>query len=475
MLGLFGTLNLGARSLQTQQQGVEVAGHNLANVNNPAYARQRLQIATSNAIPTAVGWQGTGAAGTAINQLRDTLLDRQMVAELSVQGSLAARQRALQFAEANLGERIDRNAVGTDAAAEAGGVGSSQGISDAINGLFAAFQSVSTQPSSLTERQALLMRAAELTGRFNTVAARLSDLHKSLDESVSADVSSANALLAEIARLNDQVYRAETGDGSPANDLRDLRQQKLEELARFAPIELGEGPGGLNVSVSGQLLVQGTQVEDTIELYDAGGGQLLVRTATGSQPLNLTSGSLAGTIEARDGSLAGLRTALDASAAGLAAAVNSIHRTGFGLTGATGADFFTGSGAGDIAVNAALLADPALFQAAGVSGNHGDNQVALALAQLADSPRAALGQQTFARHFGAAVAAVGQSLAGVNSQQTSQQAVLDLLEARRNSVSGVSLDEEMTDMMKFQKAYTASARLVSTIDEMLETVVNMKR
>src|ERR1051325_2980050 len=101
MLGLFGTLNLGARSLATQQQGAEVAGQNLANVNNPAYARQRLAIQTSVSIDSAVGPEGTGVDAAAIVQMRDALLDRQIQSESSVGGSLLAQQTALQNTEAN--------------------------------------------------------------------------------------------------------------------------------------------------------------------------------------------------------------------------------------------------------------------------------------------------------------------------------------------------------------------------------------
>src|SRR4051812_46178166 len=113
MLGLFGTLNLGARSLQTQQQGVEVAGHNLANVNNPAYARQRLAIQTAVATQTAIGPEGTGVNAVAIVRLRSTLVDQQITNESSVGGSLDAQQEALQNAQAELGQVIDTQAAGT--------------------------------------------------------------------------------------------------------------------------------------------------------------------------------------------------------------------------------------------------------------------------------------------------------------------------------------------------------------------------
>jgi len=108
MPGLFGLLNLGAQSLQVQRQGVEVAGHNLANVNNPAYARQRLRIQTSLPIPTPFGPQGTGAQVTGIQQLRSAIVDGQIQAETSVRGFLDAKQAALEFGQAIIGQTIDR-------------------------------------------------------------------------------------------------------------------------------------------------------------------------------------------------------------------------------------------------------------------------------------------------------------------------------------------------------------------------------
>ena len=475
MLGLFGSLSMGARSLQTQQQGVEVAGHNLANVNNPAYTRQRLQIATALALPSNGGWQGTGSTTTAINQLRDVLLDRQAVTETSVKGSLDAQLKGLQFAETYLGEQLDRQATGTSSTSSTSSSGLEHGISSAIGTLFASFQSLSTQPTSLSERQVLLMNASDLATKYNSVSSRLTDLNTSLNDSLNTDVTNANTLLTDIAHLNDQINKAEMSTGSAANDLRDLRQQKLEDLSKYTPVTATTNGSYLELSIGGQSMVSGTNVLDTLQTYDPGNGQLQIRTATGGQNLTLTSGSIGGTIDIRDGAVAQLRTTLDASASALITVVNNVHKNGFGLNGTTNADFFTGNSAGTISVNSALLDDPALLQASGVSGNKGDNQTILAMAQLADTPQAALGQQTFSQHFNRAVAALGQAVSNVTSQQSDQEVVLNMVNQQRSSVSGVSLDEEMTDMMKFQKAYTASAKLVSTIDEMLDIVMNMKR
>jgi tetratricopeptide (TPR) repeat protein len=155
--------------------------------------------------------------------------------------------------------------------------------------------------------------------------------------------------------------------------------------------------------------------------------------------------------------------------------VNAIHTGGFSLTGSTNEKFFTGSGAADIGVNAALVNNVALIQASGTAGATGDNQVALALAQLASQPQSALTNETFSQNFGETVARFGQSLADANTQVSNQQVVQDMLQRQRDAISGVSLDEEMTDLVKFQKAYEASAKLITTVDEMLSSIIAMKQ
>ena len=472
MLGLFGILNLGARSLSTQRQGVEVAGQNLANVHNPAYARQRVAIQTSLTVNSDLGPQGTGADAVAIVQIRSGLLDQQIQSETSVRGSLEAQQLALQYAQANLGTQLDRLASGS-AAQVAGG---SHSLAENFSELFNSFQSLSANPTSMAERQTLLMKAVNLTMQFNQVDQRLGNLQASLNQSVQDNVASANQLLSDIARLNDQIGTTEASYNGVANDLRDLRQQKIEDLAKLVKIDVGNGANGLvNIAIAGTTMVSGNQVAEMLATYDAGGGQILVRATTAGTPLTVTGGSIQGTIDARDGAVATLRASVNSLAAQLISEVNTVHGAGFSLTGSSGANFFTGANASDIHVNDTLLNDPSLVQAAGTSGAVGDNQVVLALAQLANKKIPALNNQTFSQGYSQTVAALGQSLSSVNTQFSDQQVVETMLLQQRSSISGVSLDEEMTDLTKFQKAFAASARLITTVDEMLDTVLNMKR
>lgn len=470
MLGLFGTLNLGARSLQNQQQGIETAGHNLANVNNTAYARQRVRLQTSVTIPTPIGPQGTGSDTVGIQQLRDQLLDRQIVGEASVTGYWQAQQQALEYLQSALGQQIDRQSATSTA-----GVSGAQGLAEGLQDLFDAFQSVATSPTSLGERQVLLQKAQTLAEKFRQVDQRLGGLQDSLNESLATDITAANRLLSSIAELNDRISRAEFNAPGAANDLRDLRQQQLEELAKLVKVSAAEdAEGNVNIAIGGVAMVTGETVETTLETYDAGGGQWLVRTAAGTA-VSLGSGAAQGKIDARDGALTALRGQLDTLATQLISEVNTIHAAGFSLTGSTGAAFFTGTGAADIAVNATLLDNPALFQAAGVAGAVGNNQTALALAQLAAKPLAGLNQQTLSQNYSLAVAGLGDALASANSQVSDQQSVTEMLQRQRAAVSGVSLDEEMTEMLRYQQAFQASARLITTLDEMLDTIMGMKR
>jgi len=449
--------------MQVQQEGVEVAGHNLANVNNPGYSRQRVNIVSAPSIMTPIGPEGTGAQVASIQQLRSALLDGQVVGETSVGSFLDAQQAALENGQAILGETVST-------------AGTTHGLAQGLSDLFASLQSLSTDPTSLTERQAVLQKAQALASQFNQIDKNLAKLTGDLNTSIQSDVAQVNQLLATIASDNQQIGAAEAGNKGSANDLRDSRQQSIEALAKLVNITTAEQPNGaVDISIGGVSLVSNTKVLDTLQTYDAGGGQILLQSQSGGQPLTLTSGTIQGTIAARDGGLKDLRQNLDSLAGGLISQINTIHAAGYSLTGSTGANFFTGSGASDIAVNSALLGNPALLQASGTSGAVGDNKVALALAQLANARQAGLNNATFSENYAQTVASLGQSLSDGNNSISNQSLVQQMLQRQRDSVSGVSLDEEMTTLIQFQKAYVASAHVVTTVDQMLQTVLDLKR
>src|SRR5579863_4300850 len=145
MLGLFGTLNLGASALDAQQMGTEIAGQNLANVNTPGYARQRVVLQASTPIETSIGEEGTGVSVTAVQEVRDSLLDNQVQQEGSVVGSLTSQQQALQSAESALNEQITAQST-------SGSSSSSSGLIQGMSDLFNSFQTLTTDPTSMSQR-----------------------------------------------------------------------------------------------------------------------------------------------------------------------------------------------------------------------------------------------------------------------------------------------------------------------------------
>src|SRR5262249_52103950 len=160
-------------------------------------------------------------------------------------------------------------------------------------------QSLSTNPTSTSERQVLIIKAQSLATDFNQVSRRLQDVSNSLDDSLNSDVAQANTAIADIAKLNQQIIAAEVGGSGQANDLRDIRQKRLEDLAKLVKIDtVANANGGVDVSVGGTALIAGANVQDTLETYDAGGGQMMVHTVTGGTALALTGGSMKGTIDA---------------------------------------------------------------------------------------------------------------------------------------------------------------------------------
>jgi len=473
MLGLFGTLNLAGQSLQTQMTGVEVTGQNLANVDTTGYTRQTVDIQTSPDIMTPVGPEGTGSEVASIQQAVDTLLNGQIQGQQSVNGYWNAQQSALQSIQDSLDEFLSSSGS-TSSSSSSSDSTSSSGLSTLINNFFNDFQSVATSPTSIPARQALISDAQNLSSAFNQISSQLDQENTSLNSSLSNGVDSANQLLSGIAALNQQISAAVSGGGN-ANDLFDERQQDLNNLAQLTDITTSSGANdSVNVSIDGQALVSGNQLVDTLQTYDPGNGNLLVQTATGGVPLTLTGGSLQGTIEARDGTLATLQGSVNTLASNLIVQVNSIYNTGYSLTGTTGADFFSGSDAGTINVNPSLANDPSAFQASGSATASGDNTVALELAELADTPQGNLNQQTFSGSYDETVGNFGDALQAANTQVSNQTAVMNMLTTQQSSISGVSVDQEMTNLLGFQQAYEASAELVTTVNQMLGDTLAMK-
>lgn len=470
MSGLFGSLSTGVRALTAQSRAVETAGRNLANVNNPHYARQRVVLGDRGTVFTPEGAQSLGLEALQVQQLRDDLLDRQTVREIGATSALDTEAGAYERAQAGLGQQISR----TGEAAGLGAAGSGNGLAESITAFFNAFQAFAARPTDLGERQSLVQQAATLVDRVHTTDQRLAQVQGDLTEQLETDVAEANRLLETITNLNRQIGRAEINFPGGAADLRDQRQARLEELAAKLPCESRPAPGypgQMEVFVRDSagaevVLVNGPAMTDPVQLTASG----LRVGPVGGPAIAVSAGTVGGALKARDTVIAETRTRIDRLAEQLVRSVNAAYNP----TGATG-DFFVPSGtsAGSLALAAGVSAASLKASDGGAAS---DNTIARAVAALGDRKfSAAAGDAidgTFLQHFTRTATDLGQALASARARADDQRGVEQIVRGQRDAVSGVSLDEEMADLMRYQRSFQASSRVVAVIDELLETVVN---
>jgi flagellar hook-associated protein 1 FlgK len=454
-MSLFGMLGTTARALDTQRFGLDVVGNNLANVNTPGYTRR---VADLGAVPPPDRFSaGNGVEVLGVRALRDRLYDQRLFDELPLERQQSGMAEALGLAEVALGQP-------------------GMSVDSALADFFDAWAELADAPSSATARQQVVTEGEALAGAFNGMTARLTDAARATDARVRADVERVNALSERLAFLNASMAAA---PATEALHLRDDQVEAVKELSGILGVQVIElNDGTLQVATrTGRPLVIGG---DAYPLTVADGApQGHARVLAGGVDItgDIADGHLGGLLAVRDRLLPGYVADLDTLAYTVATQVNALHATGFDRAGAPGAAFFTvpGSVAGAAAavqVNGALLADVSLVAAAGVPAA-GDNQVARRLADLRDG--AIVNGVAPGAAWSALVYRVGSDVHRAEAEQVSRGEIVRQIELLRDSVSGISIDEEAAMMMRFQRAYEANARFFTVIDETIQTLLSLKR
>ncbi len=444
----FGGLHIGRTGLAASQRALETAGHNIANANTPGYTRQRVELAANDAIHDHRGLLGPPSSGqgvgiTSVTRSADALVETNFRQAVTGSGSWGTRADFFERAEQVLGP-LD------------------QGVSQNITTFWNTWEALSQAPESITSRNQVLNAANELVQSINDAHTRVLDVQEDLAFDMRATVDRVNQLAEEIAGLNGQIAAASTGGSSP-NDLLDRRAEALREISELTGAQISTNSHGhTRVALDNLPLVDGV-VSDSLSV--AGTPETVVWDLTGD-PVGMT-GELGALVELSGPVTSDILADLDLIATELRDVVNTAHRTGFGLDGVDGRDFFTGVDASDLAI------DPALTNtmlAASASGAAPDGNHALVMGAL----RTAIGGS--ASTVGDLVAAL-QGKLGLESNHARRQSELaDVVVADVGRLaaetSGVSLDEEFTDMLKYQRAYQASARVITVMDQMLDKLIN---
>jgi flagellar hook-associated protein 1 FlgK len=448
-------LETGLRALLAHRRAIDVIGHNIANSATPGYSRQVVELQTTPPYGVAgagldldAGLVGTGVAVTDIVRVRTAFLDRQYRQAGASFGDAGARRAALEAVEAALGEPSDNS------------------LRAALDRFWDAAQGVATNPETLPPRAALWEAATDVVNTCNLTWQRLSDQRLWLDDKLRGRAGELDALIQEAASLSRAIVTVKNGGGSP-NDLLDKLDRVIDTMADIAEVRVVARESGAQAVYIGGAMVADEWGFSTLEVINdpQNGNLAALRWAGSAAPADLGRGELSALIEVRDHEMNQYLDDLDALVQALVQSANAVHQAGFGLDGSTGLDLFDpASVGGHMALNTAVGADLRRI-AASATGPPGDGENARALAGLRAQPL--LNGSTLNDYLGGMIARLGVDTAAAISGEDGARLLQEQVDTQRQSVSGVSLDEETTNLLRYQQAYAAAARYIAAVDEML--------
>jgi flagellar hook-associated protein 1 len=459
----FSVFEIGRRALRASQTGVAVTSHNIANVNTPGFSRQKVQLSAAapdeGYLSTGINI-GTGVSVDGIKGSRDQFIATRLQTETATNGRLTAERDTLIPVEVALNE------------SDRGGIGS------ALKGFFGAFRDLEANPTSTALRASIVEKGNTLASAFHTTRARLVEIQQQSDQDVRATVNTVNDLAEKVAQLNAQIRVAESNNVN-SSDLVDERSVAINQIAELTGARsTTNSDGSVTLTLGdGKALVYADQASKL--------------TTANTPPDGLATVSIDGQVAVvSDGKLRGLQNAitgigdqiqtLDNLAASIAGRVNAVHSSGADLNGNAGGAFFATPVSGPVTaenfdVAAALKTDSrrVVASASGVGG--GDGSIARNVAELLSDTTSVVGSTTgsYTNIFAALVSDAGAAVKAADDELITQSAILAQTQAQRDSISGVSLDEEAINLLQYQKAYEAAARFLRVADEMTQTILQL--
>lgn len=454
-------LNVALSGVMAQQRALDTVSHNVTNASTEGYTRQRVEFATNDPIyvpawnrAVTPGQIGTGVQIGDHVRLRDQFIDSSLRSSMSTHSEFDARSSSLASIDTVINEPGEF------------------GIQSLLSEFWASWQGLSAQPESSGAREAVRGATRSLAEGITNLRSEMTTAIADADLRIGLQVGEVNTIAAQINALNTEIAKV-VSVGDQPNDLRDQRDLLVDNLSKLTDISVTESADGkISVGIGGQLLVDSSTDTVSALAIDAAGA-----ATVGGVGTTIDDGSLRGLVDVRNtvvGGTGGFRDRLDTFAAALIGTVNTAHAAGFGLDGSTGNALFAGTDASDIAVSAAVIGSLDAISAASAAGDlPGGSDNAVAIAQLQFTTQT-IGAQTTTidGYYQGLVSSVGLEADQSARLAAVQQGVMEAARERRESVSGVNIDEEIADMIRFQKSFNAAARMMTTVDEMLDLIVN---
>lgn len=454
MPGTFHGINIASSALRAFQRAMETTGHNLANVNTRGYSRQRVDTFAFEPMSLWSGRMyslGTGVQIEGITRSREMFLENRFQSangDLSRYSTYAGSLQQLEGVYREPGEA---------------------GIANAMNQMFDAFSNLSSNPNDPTARSTVRNAGSLFAQRVRTAYEDMSQMSEQVAQEITATFTQINQIGEQISTLNAQIRSATVSGGSP-NDLLDQRDQLVRDLSQLANVQSSAQPDGtLNVFVASFPLV----TSDHFRAFPSGFDAQTMTVSAGGTSYPVRGGVLMGQMQSLN-RIAQAKADLDTLANTMRERFNALHHTGADSDGNAGGDFFNAGATGAINfdLDPGVNGNPSLIFA-GTTGLAGDGGLALAFSNLRNEKISGLGERTFAEFYDASVSGLANDISQANAQTSTFDAVLNQISAQADSISGVNMDEEMADLMRYQRSYQAAAKVLTILDQTTEDIINM--
>jgi flagellar hook-associated protein 1 FlgK len=445
------------QALAAQTFALSIAQKNITNANDPDYTREDVVFTGDDSEST-----NSGVAGVSLQAVRNQFLDYNISQETQSSSMSSVESDALQQIDAIFN-------------------GSGESLQQSLSDFFNSFTSLSSSPEDLTLRQQVLSSANALSNQFHTLYSGIQQVQTSEDSALSSTVDQVNSLTSQIAALNQQIAAAQGAQSQNLSTLQDSRQQLVEQLSGLMGLSYYQtNSGAITVTTQqGGALVIGNQ-SNSLQLSSTNGTFQSVLLNGADITNSIGSGTLGGLIDMRDNKCAGYLNALDDLAATITFQVNQQHEQGSDLNGQDGGDLFTpftpanpDSNAGAARAMSVAITDPTQIAAAGPGGGAGDNTNAQLLAGIGNQKLFSNSNETASQFYADLVYRIGTDEQTASDNVSTQQSILDQLNNQRDSFSGVSLDDEAVNIIKYQTAYQASAQYATVLNTLSGDVLNI--
>ena len=469
MSDLFNNIIKNAQAFEVYSRVVEVKSNNISHLHDEHYAKQSAYVSSGGNYVAKSGFRSHGIELSDVQSSRSALLDENIIKSIVARGSLDVQQDFAEILQSNFSIDISSLSNLND-------VSASGGLADAILQFFNAWESLSANPSDSAFKQEVYDKGSLLADQFNHLDSQFNSINTSIDDKVNDDVTALNNILTSITNSNERIARLEINTTQKALEERDNRQKLLEELAQYTNFTVKNTastsvPGGIQIVVKDTsnndvVMVDHNRVANTFA-YDG----TKITTGGGSPvDLQITGGHLHGYLDFRANTLSGISTDLDNLASQMTTSVNLAYNPTF-VTG----DFFHPAGS----TAAAFALHPTLTVANLKSTDTveaGANELARAVAELAKKSFSTPGDSidgTFSQAYGRAISSLGQTINTIDQKHNIEASNEQTLMSDRNSRSGVSIDEEVADLLVLQKSIQANAKLIKINSDLLDTLVNV--